>query len=56
MKRRISMDNMKIEIETAKRELILDKRDFPMTMTYNDKRYILLLTKNNKLILNKFTE
>lgn len=56
MKKRISLDNLKIEIETAKKEIILDKRDFPMTMNYNGKRYILILTKNDKLILNKYED
>lgn len=72
MKRRISMDNnegdcpyLRTEpypvVESglspdSKRELILEKKDFPMTMTYSGKKYILILTKNDKLILNKYEE
>jgi len=37
-----------------KNEFLLNKDDLPMTIVYKGKRYILLLTKNDKLILNKY--
>ena len=53
---------MRIEIEDRKanrkadREIVLKKDDLPLTILYNEKRYILILTKNDKLILNKYEE
>jgi hypothetical protein len=56
MKRRKCWDNMKIEVDEAKRELILEAKDLPMTVVYGDKRYVLILTKNDRLIMNKYEE
>lgn len=56
MKRRISWDNMKIEVEEGKRDLLLEAKDLPVTVVYSGKRYILILTKNDKLILNKYED
>ena len=39
-----------------KKELLINKDDLPLTIVYKEKRYILLLTKNYKLILNKYTD
>lgn len=49
---------MRIEIEDRKadREIVLKKDDLPLTIFYNEKRYILILTRNDKLILNKYEE
>jgi hypothetical protein len=49
---------MRIEIEDRKadREIVLKKDDLPLTILYNEKRYILILTRNDKLILNKNEE
>jgi len=38
-----------------KKELLINKDDLPLTIVYKEKRYILILTKNDKLILNKYT-
>lgn len=56
MKNCVSRDNMRIEVEDPRRELLLDSKDFPITMVYKGKRYILILTKNDKLILNKYED
>lgn len=49
---------MRTEIEDriADRAIVLKKDDLPLTILYNEKRYILILTKNDKLILNKYEE
>jgi len=39
-----------------KKELLINKDDLPLTIVYKEKRYILILTKNDKLILNKYTD
>lgn len=33
--------------------LVLLKDQLPLTIIYNDKRYVLVLTKQDKLLLNK---
>lgn len=38
------------------REMVLGKDNLPLTIFYKDKRYILILTKNDKLILNKYED
>lgn len=35
------------------KELTIEKDDLPLTIIYKNKRYILILTRNDKLILNK---
>lgn len=35
------------------REIVLSKDNLPLTIFYKDKRYILILTKNDKLMLQK---
>lgn len=40
----------------SKKELNVEKEDLPLTIVYKNKRYILILTKNDKLILNKPTD
>jgi hypothetical protein len=37
----------------TKKELVLEKSDLPLTILYKGTRYILLLTKNDKMLLNK---
>lgn len=37
----------------VKKELVLEKRDLPLTIIYKDKKYVLLLTKNDRVLLNK---
>jgi hypothetical protein len=36
--------------------LVLSRDDLPLTIEYKDKKYTLILTKNDKLILNKTIE
>lgn len=51
------MDTPKInETDPFKKELFLERKDLPLTIIYKGKRYILILTKNDKLILNKYEE
>ena len=45
----------KLEKGISEKELTADKDDLPFTIVYKGKRYILILTKNDKLILNKYT-
>lgn len=33
--------------------LVLTKKQLPLTIVYNGKRYVLVLTKQDKLLLNK---
>ncbi len=33
--------------------LVLDKSQLPLTIIYHDKRYVLMVTKQDKLLLNK---
>jgi hypothetical protein len=50
------MDNSKtveIKNEPAKKALVIKSDDLPLTIAYGDKKYVLLLTKNDKLILQK---
>ena len=44
----------KEESQGIKKQLVVDKSDFPLSILYNGKEYILILTKNDKLILNKY--
>jgi len=41
---------------SSKKELTVEKETLPLTIAYKGKRYILILTRNDKLILNKQTE
>ncbi|HET6465204.1 MAG TPA: hypothetical protein VFH55_06310 [Nitrospiria bacterium] len=43
-------------IEGLKKELIVTKDILPLRIQYGDKHYILILTKNGKLLLNKISE
>lgn len=45
-----------IKREIDKKEVVLDKDNLPLNIVYKGKRYILILTKNDKLILNKSTD
>lgn len=56
MKKRLSWDNMTIEVQEAKRELLLGANELPLTIVYGGRRYVLILTKNDKLILNKYED
>jgi hypothetical protein len=50
------MDNYKaIEIknEPNKKVLVLKPDNLPLIIEYKDKRYVLILTKNDRLILQK---
>lgn len=40
----------------SKNDLTVEKEDLPLTIVYKNKRYVLILTKNDKLILNKPTD
>lgn len=42
--------------DCIKSELVVDKDVLPLVIVYKGKRYILILTQNDKLILNKYTE
>lgn len=44
------------KISGIKKELVVARDGLPLRITYRDKRYILILTRNDKLILNKATE
>lgn len=46
----------KKESGRSKKEMTVEREDLPLTIVYKNKRYILILTKNDKLILNKHTE
>lgn len=53
------MDNSKTierKEESTKKVLVLKKEDVPLIVKYKDKRYVLILTKNDKLILQKAIE
>jgi len=39
--------------KSFKKRIILKEEDLPLIIEYKDKRYILILTKNDKLILQK---
>lgn len=41
-------------LKSIAKEVVIDKEDLPLTIIYKGKRYILILTKNDKLILNKY--
>lgn len=47
---------VKEDRDKTRRELFLDRWQLPLTIIYKEKRYILILTKNDKLILNKYEE
>lgn len=44
------------EKESSQKELVLEKEHLPLTILYKAKKYILILTKNDKLILNKYED
>lgn len=44
------------EMDSSKKELSLERDDLPMSIIYKEKRYVLILTKNDKLILNKYED
>ncbi len=46
----------KIEAEKEKNEIVLVRDNLPLNITYKGRKYILILTKNDKLILNKNTD
>lgn len=46
----------KEEKKGISKQLVVDKDDFPISIQYSGKKYILILTKNDKLILNKYEE
>lgn len=51
------MDTLEIkEMDSSKKELSLERGDLPMSIIYKEKRYVLILTKNDKLILNKYED
>ncbi len=37
----------------VKKELVLEKSDLPLTVIYKDNKYVLLITKNDRVLLNK---
>jgi hypothetical protein len=41
------------ERDSVKKELVLEKSDLPLTIVYKDRKYTLLLTKNDRVLLNK---
>lgn len=50
-----ALENEKYE-SGIKNKLVVDRDTLPIIIVYKEKRYILILTKNDKLILNKYTE
>lgn len=38
------------------KEIVLNKDKLPLNIVYKGRRYVLILTKNDKLILNKNTD
>lgn len=44
------------EKQESEKELTSSGNDLPLTIIYKEKRYVLILTKNDKLILNKYEE
>ncbi|MBI5682418.1 MAG: hypothetical protein HZC45_04545 [Deltaproteobacteria bacterium] len=52
----MNISKIKAEIDISKKEIAVDKNNLPLNIIYKEKRYILLLTKNDKLILNKNTD
>jgi hemin uptake protein HemP len=44
------------EKSVSRQGLVLSRDDLPMTIEYKNKKYTLILTKNDKLILNKAVE
>lgn len=50
------MDILKIantDKNSSKKVVVLKKEDLPLTIEYKDRRYVLILTKNDRLILQK---
>ncbi len=50
------MDTFKIidaNNQSSQKVVVLKKEDVPLIIKYKDKRYVLLLTKNDRLILQK---
>ena len=45
-----------INIDASKKEIFIDRANLPLNIVYKNRRYILILTKNDKLILNKYTD
>lgn len=54
----MNSSEIKTEIEKSisKREVVIDKGNLPLNIVYKGRRYILLLTKNDRLILNKYED
>ena len=46
----------KLSKSESKNEWVVSKDELPIVIVYNEKRYILILTKNDKLVLNKYAE
>lgn len=46
----------KNEKEMLKRELAVERENLPLVIIYKDKRYVLILTKNERLVLHKAME
>lgn len=46
----------KLSKSESKNEWVVSKDALPIVIVYNEKRYILILTKNDKLVLNKYAE
>lgn len=42
--------------ESVGKKIFLEREELPLTIIYKGKRYILILTKNDKLILNKYED
>ncbi len=42
--------------DASKKEVVIDSANLPLNIVYKGRRYILILTKNDKLILNKNTD
>ncbi len=52
----MNMDNfktMEIKDEHTKNALVLKAKDLPLVIAYGGKKYVLILTKNDKLMLQK---
>lgn len=44
---------MEVEENKEKKELVLKANDMPLIIRYGEKKYVVILTKNDKLILQK---
>lgn len=57
LKRDYRMNSIETERSGAtEKKLVLDNDKLPLTIIYKEKRYVLILTKNDKLILNKYED